>query len=189
MESPRAVTEILSGLDSSNRDERLEELWELVYDELRGVASRLVAGEKASATLHPTALVSETYLRLFGRDATPSWDNRAHFFGAATRAMRQLLVERARRHGRERDARGFRVTLEPERVDGEARTCDPVLLVESLDRLEGEDPRAAEILMLRFFAGLSTDEIARLLEVSSPTVRRDLAFAKARLYDQIVAES
>ena len=185
---PRDVTQILSELDGDDREQRLEELWQLVYHELRTVASHLVARERASATLHPSALVSEAYLRLFARDASPTWDNRAHFFGAATRAMRRLLIERARRHGREVDARGMRVTFDG--GQGEApRTWDPIILVESLDRLEAEDARAAEILMLHYFGGLEVDEIARLLELSASTVWRDLAFAKVRVYDEMVGGS
>lgn len=178
----RNVTEILEDLDRDRRDETRDELWSLVYDELRRVAARFVRREKSSPTLQPTALVHETYLRLFGAAAKPSWKDRAHFFGAATRAMRQLLVERARR----RASKGWAVTLDPERDVGRPmRSCDPILLAESLDRLEAEDDRSAQVVMLRFFAGLSHEDTARFLDVSVPTVKRDWAFGKAWLLDEL----
>ena len=159
-----------------------------VYDELRQIAAAFFRGQSRDQTLQPTAVVHEAYLRLFGWDAEPTWQNRAHFFGTATRAMRQLLVERARRHGRGERHRGVRVTLEPGRNDVEARGCDSTVLVESLDRLEAEDPRSAEVVMLRFFGGVAVEDIARLLDLSLATVKRDLAFGKARLYDAIMSE-
>lgn len=183
--APRDITEVLADLDRDGREANRDELWALVYEELRRVASRFVKREKSSATLQPTALVHEVYLRLFGSSGEPSWNDRAHFFGAATRAMRQLLIERARR----RAGKGFLVTLDPNR---DARTplqnCDPLLLVESLDRLEAEDERCAKVVMLRFFAGLSHEDAARLLDVSVPTVKRDWAFGKAWLLDELRSE-
>ena len=186
-ESQRPITEILQKLDGEDATNGLDELWNLVYRELRNVAAGFVRREKASATLHPTALVSETYLRLFGRGDMPSWTNRAHFFGAATRAMRQLLIERARRRRPTGTGSGWKITLDTNRDDATPdRSCDPLLLVESIDSLEEQDPRAAEVVMLRFFAGLSHEDIARVLDVSIPTVKRDWAFGKAWLYSQIV---
>ena len=132
------VTEILARIDDEDVDAQ-QELWTLVYDELRTVATRLVRGESKSSTLQPTALVNDVYLRLFGGAESVSWDNRAHFFGAATRGMRQLLIDRARR--RSRRGEDARVSLEPEHGEGRtARECDAVDLVDALDRLEESDP-------------------------------------------------
>lgn len=180
------VTEILARIDDEDVDAQ-QELWTLVYDELRTVATRLVRGESKSSTLQPTALVNDVYLRLFGGAESVSWDNRAHFFGAATRGMRQLLIDRARR--RSRRGEDARVSLEPEHGEGRtARECDAVDLVDALDRLEESDPRTAQVMMLRFLGGLQLDETAKLVGVSLATVKRDWAYGRAWLASRLFPE-
>lgn len=169
-----------------DRPEDHERLWGLVYDELRAVAARLARGERPSATLQPTAMVNEVYLRLFGREAAPNWDDRRHFFGAALRAMRQLLIDRGRRAARRQAHAGMQVTLAPD-LDRPTPppTADADALAEALDALEAHDERVAQVVMLRFFAGLTQEDIARALEVSTPTVKRDWAYGRAWLYERL----
>lgn len=177
------VTEILArmGDDDGARDD----LWTLVYDELRSVASRMVRRESPSSTLQPTALVNDVYLRLFGGSGDASWEDRAHFFGTATKAMRQVLVDRARR--RTRRGENARVSLEADHGDGSpARECDAVDLVDALDLLERSDPRVAQVVMLRFFGGLQLDEVAELTEVSLATVKRDWSYGRAWLANRLL---
>lgn len=183
---PAEVTALLKDLESGESKDAEARLWEIVYDELRAAAARLVRDERPSATLQPTALVDEAYLRLFGADASPSWESRRHFFGAAHRAMRQLLIDRGRKLARNRENVGWQVTLESG-TDGSApdRVADPVLLAESLDALEAHDARAAQVVMLRFFAGLSHEEIGRAMDLSVPTVKRDWAYGRAWLYGEL----
>lgn len=162
-----------------------EELFPLVYDELRRLARARMAGEPAGHTLTPTALVHEAYLRLV--DGPPSgWSGRRHFFGAAGRAMRRILVERARRVARERHGgRLRRVTLDD---GGAPRTPPPeevLAVTEALDRLAERDPEMAQVVELRYFAGLTVEEVAELLETSPRSVYRTWSAAKAWLRREI----
>ena len=177
------VTEILKALEEGSSTDAESRLWDLVYDELRSAAAKLVRGERHSATLQPTALVNDVYLRLFGSSTQPTWENRRHFFGAALRAMRHLLIDRGRRQANQRHQAGWPVTLQPS-SDGarEDVMADSVLLAESLDQLEAHDERVAQVVMLRFFAGLDHKDIARALDVSLPTVKRDWAYGRSWLY-------
>ena len=150
------VTRILSAIEQGD-PQAAEQLLPLVYDELRKLAAQRLAQEKPGQTLQATALVHEAYLRLVGRRGAPGWDGRGHFFAAAAEAMRRILVENARRK-RRREARRRPAARRPRR--GRARRStgrrdDLLALDEALDRLAAEDPRQAELVKLRFFAGLT----------------------------------
>jgi len=151
-----------------------------VYEELRAMARQRLRNERVGHTLQTTALVHEAYLKLIGQAALP-WQHRAHFFGACANAMRQILVE----HARARNARKRGGGLRPEALaDASADTEDLSLILavdESLEKLRSEDSRAADVVELRFFAGLEMSEIADALQTSERTVHRDWAFARARL--------
>lgn len=160
----------------------------LVYDELRDLARRRMAGERAQHTLQATALVHEAYVRLV-RDRDMQWRDRRHFFGAAAEAMRRVLVDHARRVKSDKRG-GDRARLEIT-LGGLAREDDPELLLaldDALTALEGEDPRSAEVARLRFFAGLSVEDVSRALDVAPRTVARDWAFARARLTQLLAPE-
>ena len=153
----------------------------LVYDELRQLAARKMTQESCAQTLQPTALVHEAWLRL-GGDEQPTWENRTHFFCAAAEAMRRILVENARRRLRLRHGGGL------QRVDCElidlpiAQDDEKCLRVhEALDQLAATDPRKAEMVKLRLFAGFQVQEIAAVMNTSEKTVQRDWTFAKAWL--------
>lgn len=156
---------------------------EEVYDELRSIARARMASERAGHTLQATALVHEAYLRLVG-DQPVAWRGRGHFYGAAAEAMRRILVDHARRAGsQKRGGAHGRVTLGAADAAHELDTGDVPALDEALTALEGEDPRAARVVRLRYFAGLSVEEIARALEVSTRTVHREWTFARTRLFE------
>ena len=175
------VTQILQAV-SHGECNASEELLPLVYDELRRLASARMAGEAAGQTLQPTALVHEAWLRLVQEDGR-TWCNRAHFFRAAALAMRRILVDRARHKlSLKRGAGGERVPLEEVDI-AEVTTDDRVLLVDqSLERLEKEDPDSARIITLKFFGGLTNKEVAGILGVTERTVERQWVYAKACLF-------
>lgn len=162
-----------------------EQLLPVVYDELRRLAAARMSQEAAGHTLQPTALVHEAWLRLVGGGSQP-WQNRAHFFGAAAEAMRRILIERARRKSRLKRGSG-QALLDIADLDvAEAMPDDKVLLVdEALEQLKQEDPEKAKIVMLKFFAGLTNEQAAEILNVNERTVRRQWEFAKAWLFDRI----
>ena len=152
-----------------------------LYDELRALARREMAGERRGHTLQPTALVHEAYLRLIGDDRQP-FENRAHFFGAAAAAIRRVLVEHARRRGRAKRGGGRqRVELDAELQASPDRDEHLLALDESLRQLAVLDPEQARLVELRFFAGMTLDESARLLGVSQSTVVRHWRQARAWL--------
>jgi RNA polymerase sigma factor (TIGR02999 family) len=165
------------------------ELLPLVYAELRRLAARELAGERPGQTLQPTALVHEAYLRLVGKDGTgPRWEGRGHFFAAAAEAMRRILVETARRKGRLKRGGGHRrVDLRDVQAVAATPPEDLLALDEALTQLAAEDARKAELVKLRFFAGLSVEEAARCLGVSRATADRHWAYARAWLYDRLRA--
>ncbi len=161
-----------------------------VYEELRRLAGAHMAGESAGHTLQATALVHEAWMRLVGSDgeALP-WDSRAHFFGAAAQAMRRILVDRARRARSEKH--GGNLRRQP--LEGVDKAFDPdeldfVALDRALDGLEQRDPRAARVIELRFFAGLSVEDTAKALETSERTVAREWNVARAWLVREIERE-
>jgi RNA polymerase sigma factor (TIGR02999 family) len=157
----------------------------LVYDELRRLAAWRLAHERPGQTLQATALVHEAYLRLAGHDEA-RWQGRRHFFGAAAEAMRRILVENARRKKRLKHG-GQLERVEVEVVEMAAPLPDDDLLAmdEALDRLEAVDPRAAELVKLCFFVGLTQEEAAKELAVSISTIERTWAFARAWLFREI----
>jgi RNA polymerase sigma factor (TIGR02999 family) len=168
-----------------------EQLLPRVYDELRRLAARKMSAEKPGQTLNATALVHEAYLRLVGSNtgAGQKWDGRGHFFAAAAEAMRRILVENARRKSRVKHGGEVnRVSLnEAELVS--VRTSDTIIaLDEALTRFAGEEPEAAKIVELRYFAGLSIDEAANALGVSRATANRHWAYAKAWLRCELAAD-
>ena len=164
---------------------RAEELLPLVYDELRSLARANMAREKAGQTLQATALVHEAYLRVRGSE-DPGWNGRGHFFGAAARAMRRILVEAARKKARLKRGGGLeRVEIEPGELAIEGPRDDVLAIEEALGRLEASDPRKARLVELRYFAGLTSQETASALGVSVGTVERDWRFVKAWLQTEL----
>lgn len=183
---PKAITRVLNAATRGDA-EAGDQLLTLVYDELRRLADRLLAREAGGQTLQPTALVHEAWLRLVGEE-DPSWEGRRPFFHAAARAMRRILIERARRKGRLKH--GGAAAREPlsdsvGAVDPEA--MDLVALDACLARLQRQHGRIGKTVELRFFAGLSVEETARVLDVSPATVKRDWSFAKAWLHAELRA--
>jgi len=178
------ISRILHGVQPGAKL-RAEELLPLVYDELRSLARANLAREKAGQTLQATALVHEAYLRVRGSE-DPGWNGRAHFFGAAARAMRRILVEAARSKARLKRGGGLeRVEIEPGELAIEAAGDDVLAVEEALGRLEASDPRKARLVELRYFAGLSSQETASALGVSVGTVERDWRFVKAWLQTEL----
>jgi len=156
-----------------------------VYDRLRRLAGQMMTREAPGQTLTATALVHEAYLRLVGGHC--AWQDRQHFYAAAAMAMRWILVERARRRGRLKHGGGRRRVALPDAASlGEPSAVDLVSLDNALRRLERQEPRAAQVIMLRFFAGLSEDDTAEALGVSARTVNRDWSYARAWLRDAMV---
>ncbi|HEV8421922.1 MAG TPA: ECF-type sigma factor, partial [Chthoniobacterales bacterium] len=162
-----------------------DELLPLVYDELRKLAAAKMAGEQPGQTLQATALVHEAWMRLAGENH--SWQNRRHFFSAAAEAMRRILVERARRRGRLKRGGGGHECLPLDEIDVAIEADDPNLLRvhEALEKLAKEDPVKAELVKLRFFAGLRIPEAAELLGLSGTTAKRYWTYARAWLYDDL----
>ena len=177
----RPVTQLLRA--ASKGDARAAgELLPLVYSELRNLARARMAKTPPGNTLQPTALVHEAYLRLIGGD-NPSWNSRGHFFAAAAQAMRQILVEQARRKFTlKRGGNRKRIPLDEVDPAIEPPPEDVLALNEGLTHLEKVDPRKGKIVMLRYFAGLTTEETAAALDVSVATVEREWRFARAFLY-------
>jgi len=164
---------------------RAEDLLPLVYDELRALAQARMAGEQPGQTLQATSLVHEAYLRLIG-ERDPGWNGRGHFFGAAARAMRRILVEQARRKGRQRHGGDRRRQPLDDAEIAEAVPGEDVLAVdEAVRKLEARDARKGEIVNLRYFAGLSNAETAAALGVSVATVEREWRFIKSWLRTEL----
>lgn len=163
------------------------ELLPLVYEELQALARSFMAKEGAAHTLQPTALVHEAYLRLVGDGST--WDNRGHFFVAAATAMRRILIDRARqRHRLKRGGNRRRVELADAALATEPESEDLLALEQALARLEAKDARKGQVVMLRYFAGLSNEETATVLGVSLATVKNDWTFARAWLHRELSAD-
>ena len=157
----------------------------IVYAQLRAAARAQLRSERSDHTLQATALVNETYLRLLS-GAYPTWHDRQHFFRAAAEAMRRILVEHARRRARiKRGGNPIRVTLSDADAVSERDPVEILALDSAIRRLDSLDPMAGDIVRLRFFAGLSVEETARMLELSERTVKREWAFARAWLYDAL----
>jgi RNA polymerase sigma factor (TIGR02999 family) len=179
------VTRILSAIEAGD-SKAAGELLPLVYDELRTLAAARLAGEKSGQTLQATALVHEAYLRLVGDTRPQGWDGRGHFFAAAAEAMRRILVDNARRKGRVRHGGGRRrIDLDEQNLAAESPGDDLLAIDEALTRLAELDPRRAELVKLRFFAGLTMPEAAVALGISLATAERQWAFARTWLYAEL----
>jgi RNA polymerase sigma factor (TIGR02999 family) len=178
MAADRDITALLTALQNGDRS-AMERLLALVYDDLRMRAHGQLARARPGDTLSTTALVHEAYLKLAG--SSQSYQNRAHFFAVASRAMRQILVDYVRRNlTAKRD--GHAISLDPELIAGADRGDELIALDAALEELEQVDERLARTVELRFFGGLSVEETAELLEVSPRTVKRDWRKARAFLY-------
>jgi RNA polymerase sigma factor (TIGR02999 family) len=176
------VTRLLAEWAKGNQ-QALEDLTPLVYRELRQLAAGYLRKESPGHTLQPTALVHEAYLRLVDQKS-PDWEGRTHFFGVAARLMRQILVDHARKRQAGKRAM-LRVSLEEAVSFQPERRRDLVALDSGLKALERLDPRKCRAVELRYFGGLSMDEIAQALEISPVTVRRDLRMAEAWLHHEM----
>jgi RNA polymerase sigma factor (TIGR02999 family) len=178
------VTRILNAIGDGDR-RAADTLLPIVYDELRRLAAQKLFHEKPGQTLQATALVHEAYIRLVG-SGDPGWENRRHFFGAAAEAMRRILVERARAKARlKRGGDRQRVDLAEVDLAAEESPEDVVALDEALDRLAGEDPVAAEVVKLRYFAGLTNEETGQALGFSASTAKRHWRYARVWLLREI----
>jgi RNA polymerase sigma factor (TIGR02999 family) len=179
------VTRILSAIDAGD-PHAAEKLLPLVYDELRKLAAEKMTGEKPGQTLEATALVHEAYLRLVDVKQVQHWNSRGHFFAAAAEAMRRILIDQARRKASAR-AGGQLQRLDMSEIEPAlpGPRLDMLALNEALEQLEKSDPRAAAVVKLRFFAGLTTQEAANALAVSLATAENDWAYAKCYLRLQL----
>ncbi|MFH1748429.1 MAG: sigma-70 family RNA polymerase sigma factor [Planctomycetota bacterium] len=183
-QQPDAITELLAAAGQGEVCAK-NQLWALVYDELHRVAQRQMAREGSGHTLQTTALVNEAYLRLVG-DQDIHWNSRRHFFAAAANAMRRICIDYARQRGSLKRGAGAR----PEPFEDGPGICHndlaEVLAVdEALEKLRQQDPRKAEVVMLRYFAGLNVDETAQALELGPRTVESDWRFARLWLYNEL----
>ena len=175
------VTQILSAIEGGD-PKAAEKLLPLVYDELRKLAAAKLAQEKLGQTLQATALLHEAYLRLVDVQKAQNWNSRGHFFGAAAEAMRRLLVEQARRKQTLRNGQSFRqMTLSDVADEPGADALDLMALDEALHKLEQCDPRKAELVKLRYFAGLTIEQAADLLGIAPSTANADWVYAKSWL--------
>jgi|SRR5437899_5884126 len=182
--SQQRVTELLAQW-SHGDDAALAELTPLVYDELRRLAHRHMGGERPGHTLQTTALVNEAYLRLADQ-TNPRWENRAHFFAVAARAMRQILVSYARsQRSQKRGGGALKVDLDEAALVSPEESQEIVDLHEALEQLSALDSRKAQVVELKYFGGLNYDEIAEVLKISRITARRDWEFAKLWLYTEL----
>jgi RNA polymerase sigma factor (TIGR02999 family) len=175
-------TRILSAIDVGDA-KAADPLLPLVYAELRRLAAQRLSQEKPGQTLDPTALVHEAYLRLVGNDAKARWQGRNHFFAAAAESMRRILVDNARRKRGPRRGGGLRrVDADLDRLALDDASVDVLALDEALARLAEESPARAELVRLRFFAGLTVREAADVLGISVATAERHWTYARTRLY-------
>jgi RNA polymerase sigma factor (TIGR02999 family) len=175
------VTQILAQIEHGDAA-AAERLLPLIYEELRKLAAAKLAREKPGQTLQATALVHDAYIRLVDSKNAQHWNSRGHFFGAAAEAMRRILIESARRKsGPEAGGAHRRVELSEAAAEMTGSQEDVIALSEALDRLQDKDPRAAELVKLRFFAGLTRQQAADCLGVSVATADNDWAYAKGWL--------
>jgi RNA polymerase sigma factor (TIGR02999 family) len=179
------VTRILSAIEQGT-PHAAEQLLPLVYDELRRLAAQKLAQEAPGQTLEPTALVHEAWLRLVDAEQVQRWDSRGHFFAAAAEAMRRILINRARDKKRDKRGGGWRrVDLDRLAVVDDAGDEDLLALDAALEELAGENPTCAELIKLRFFAGLTLGEAADALGLARRTADRTWAYGRAWLYDRL----
>jgi RNA polymerase sigma factor (TIGR02999 family) len=177
----RDIAQLLEAIEHGDR-QASRELLPLVYDELRQLAARMLARETAAQTLQPTALVHEAYLRLAGGRDAATWEGRRHFFAAAAEAMRRILIEHARhKHSAKAGGQMQRCAMPDLEQPGGGSTMDMLALNEALHRLEQHDPRKAEVVKLRFFAGMTIEETAQVLGISRSTADNDWTYARCWL--------
>jgi RNA polymerase sigma factor (TIGR02999 family) len=182
--SQQRVTDLLTRW-SQGDDRALAELTPLVYEELRRLAHYHMGGQRPNHALQTTALINEVYLRLADQ-TNPRWQNRAHFFAVAARAMRQILVSYARSQQAQKRGRGaIKVELDEAAIVSPEESKEIVDLHEALETLATLDSRKAQVVELKYFGGLTYDEIAEVLKISRVTVRRDWEFAKVWLYTEL----
>lgn len=181
---PEDVTQLLHRIESGHSG-AAEELLPLIYDELRKLASIKMAGEKPGQTLQPTALVHEAWIRLT-RDEPGAWNNRYHFFAAAAEAMRRILIDNARRKQRPKHG-GHLKRIDLDKVNVAIDTDDEKLLLidEALALLDQQDPQKAELVKLRFFAGMTIAEAAKVLNWSDSSAKRAWVYARAFLMREL----
>jgi len=178
--TPDEITRLLIAWNQGDQRAR-DELTPLIYDELRRLARGLLRRERPGHTLQPTALVHEAFLRLIDQSQV-NWQNRAHFFGAAARLMRQILINHAEaRRAAKRGGEAERVSLDDVDHSTPGQEIDLIALNEALQRLERLDPQQGRIVELRYFSGLTVEEIAEVIGVSPATVKRDWSIARAWL--------
>jgi RNA polymerase sigma-70 factor, ECF subfamily len=181
---PQRLTELLVAWSDGDQ-KALNDLFPLVYDELRQLARRHMRRERRGHTLRTTALVNDAYLRLVDQRQV-RWQNRAHFFAIAAQMMRRILVDHARaKHYEKRGGGAAHVPLEEAAVVSEGKAAEILALDEALRALAEIDPRRASVVELRYFGGLSNEEIAEVLKVSTNTVTRDWNMARAWLYHEL----
>ncbi|HEX2475518.1 MAG TPA: ECF-type sigma factor [Lacipirellulaceae bacterium] len=181
------VTQILSRIESGDPN-AAEQLLPLVYEELRKLAGARLVHEKPGQTLQATALVHEAYVRLVDGTTDQKWDSRAHFFAAAAEAMRRILIDAARTKGCLKRGGDFeRVELCDQPAAFDANRIDLLALDEALQKLESEQPDKAQLVKLRYFAGCSLEEAAKMLGISRATAQRHWAYARAWLFGQLNA--
>lgn len=180
------VTEILSRIDRGDEN-ATERLLSLVYDELRRLAGQKLSHERTGHTLTATALVHEAYIRLISASDEPKWETRGHFFAAASESMRRILVDQARRKKAVRRG-GDREREDLNRIAPAVNppSDDLLALDEALDKLEKHDKRKSDLVKLRYFAGLTSEQAANALAISSATAERDWHYARAWLHQEIV---
>ena len=181
------VTQLLSAIERGDSN-AAGELLPLVYDELRKLAAHKMSNEMPGQTLQPTALVHEAWLRLVGKDAEAQFNSRGHFFGAAAEAMRRILIENARRKQARRHG-GGQQRVDIGDVDVAADAGDEQLLAinDALEKLAARDKVKAELVKLRYFAGMTIDEAAEVLGVSPPTAKRYWSYARAWLHAEMTS--
>jgi len=183
------VTRIINAIEQGDAKEA-DKLLPLVYEELRRLAAQKMAQEKPGQTLQATALVHEAYLRLIGSD-NPRWDSRGHFFAAAAEAMRRILIDNARRKKTERHGGYYNRATLNESLVGKDKTIsadDLLALNEALERLERKDKTKAELVKLRFFAGLTGNQAAKALGISVATAERYWAYARSWLRLEVMGK-
>lgn len=184
MNQTKHFTQLLNSVSKGDKF-ALEKILPMVYEELRTISSKYLRDEHRKHTLQTTELVHEAYLKLIG-DEKLTWENRSHFFGIAARSMRQILVDYARkRKSQKRGSGETKLSLEnAELIVGESEE-ELINLNDALDKLEKIEERSCKIVELRFFSGLSIEETAKMLNISTATVKRDWNFARAWLYREI----
>jgi RNA polymerase sigma-70 factor, ECF subfamily len=181
--SPKTVTQLL--VASSHGDQKaLDAIMPMVYDELRRLARSYMRRERPGHTLQTTVLVHEAYMRLLGQDV--SFANRSHFFGIAAKMMRRVLLDHAKGHGRAKRGGGaVKVPIDEPALFSPTPDKDIIALDEALKRLEQMDPERARIVELRYFGGLSNEEISGILDISTATIQRQWAGARAWLFHEL----